>query len=251
MTTRLVTPPTRRPITTRLCNLEPDADLHLRYGLVDAWNCDEASGNLIGNYAGLTFTDTNTVGSAAGLIGTSRLHVRASSEYFTRADDAIFSPGDVDWWWAGWLYRNSIGVTQDFISKTAASNSEYTLELTSGNLLRLYVSGDGTANTTLSNANQTITDAVWTFFLAWHDSVANTINSRVNHGTVASAAHTTGTFNGTAALTIGRHTSAGQHYDGRLDCLAFGKAPPLGLTALADELSSFLYNGGAGRAWPW
>ena len=51
---------------------------------------DEASANAIDSHSnGLTLTDTNTAGSAAGKINTGRQFDRASNRYFTRASESL------------------------------------------------------------------------------------------------------------------------------------------------------------------
>lgn len=52
------------------------------------WKLDESSGNAVDSVGSLSLTDTNTVGTAAGVQGTARQFVRANSERLTRTTHA-------------------------------------------------------------------------------------------------------------------------------------------------------------------
>ena len=64
--------------------------------LISYWKLDEASGNATDSHGTNTLTDTNTVTSVAGKINTARYFTNANTEFFTLADNASLSTGDID-----------------------------------------------------------------------------------------------------------------------------------------------------------
>ena len=160
-------------------------------------------------------------------------------------DNAALSTGDIDFTIAGWVYLDSLPGSggQTFVSKWAAGQKEYTLlqEFNSpNNRFIFYVSSDGTAVTTV-NANTlgTPSIATWYFIVAWHDSVANTINIQVNNGTADSVAYTSGLINGTSAINLGSlNGTAGYYHNGRMDEFGFWKK------VLTSAEKTDLYNSG-------
>jgi len=212
----------------------------LKTNLISHWKCDETSGDLLDGHGSNNLTDTNTVTGAAGKVGTARQFTAANSEYFTINDNASLSTGDIDFTIAMWIYLDSTTGDRRFFSKTDNTDSEYNLfyrnstdriqfDINSGSIA---VAGD-----TLGSP----ADATWYFVVAWHDSVADTVNIQINNGTVDSAATANVGPSDTAfALQIGRLGTA--YMDGRLDEIAFWKR-----TLSAAERTQ-LYNGGNGLA---
>lgn len=184
-----------------------------------------------------------------------RQFITASSRYFSRADDANFSTGDIDFWMAGWVYFDTVATNMSLFGKwdSPANQREYLIffEPGAGNTITFGVSNDGSSAAVISSG-VTPSTATWYFVLAWHDSVNNTINIKVNNGTTQSTAHTTGVFNGTAATAIGAHdinTTPLYFLNGRMDSWCFGKNPVGGIAGLISALNTSLYNGGAGKTY--
>ncbi len=234
-------------------------DYRTRWGLTSFWELEEASGARADAHGTNNLVDNNTVTSAAGKVGTAAQFTAASSEYLSIIDNASISTGDVDWWLALWGYPDTLTGDPTLASRWNAStgNREYWLGyLSTSGRYALQVSPDGSSsgNTTVSANNRgAASTGAWDFVMAWHDSVNNTINIRVNHGTADSAAHTTGVFDSAAVFRLGALISGAgsltEFWNGRLDQAAFGKSPSGGIAALADEISSVLYNSGSGRTY--
>lgn len=213
--------------------------------LVSYWKLDEASGNALDIHGANALTDQNTVGTAAGVINTSRDFIATNTEYFSKTDNTDLSIGDVDFTLAGWFYLNAVGgLWNGLLNKwnIPGSSREYRLYYSSGGLrFGFQVSNDGTAEVTVTANNFGAPSAnTWYFIAVWHDSSANQIGISINAGTPDTTAHTTGVFDGTADFELGRDVDVG-YLDGRVDELGFWKPRVLSSQDISD-----LYNGGAG-----
>jgi len=225
----------------------------LHSGLLAYWPLHEPSGSrlsVMGDNSLLTLTDNNTVTGNPGIVEDASQFTAANSEYLSVADNALLSMGDIDMFMAIWVYLDTKPAESEILSKdNGASQREYAVRYLGGGTDRfnLLISGNGTANTQ-QNANTlgSPSTATWYFICAWHDSVANTINIRVNMGGVDSAAHTTGIFDGTSALNIGRSPfGAGTYLNGRACEAGIWKGRIL---TTSEQL--WLYNNGKGRTYP-
>jgi hypothetical protein len=226
------------------------------WGLVSHWKLNEASGDAIDSSGTNNLADTNTVTAADGILrpGGSRSGARqftaATFERFRLADNASLSTGDVDFAVACWAYFDSSpgGSGRTLISKWAR---EYLLlwnNEAAENRFAFHVSSDGAENVNVrANSLGAPATATWYFILAWHDSVGNTINIKVNNGTTDSAAHATGVFDGTAVFELGGLNDTGTYpMDGRIDEALFFKSPPGGIANKINDMSRILYNDGRG-----
>lgn len=64
----------------------------------NAWEMNEASGNVLDPIASATFTAANAPGSATGKVGNCRSFVKASSQYFYRASYTVPTTGSLSAW---------------------------------------------------------------------------------------------------------------------------------------------------------
>lgn len=179
----------------------------------------------------------------------------ANSEYLSIVDNSSLAMGDIDMWVAGWFNLNTLlgdrymFGTYDFGGNQRSWTISYTIAT---DRLRFLCSGDGTSGTAvniLADALGAPSTGVNYFILAWHDSVNNTLNIRINGGSVNSVAFTTGIHNSTSPLTVGCTLSSGTPtglVDGTIDNLFLGKSPPGGIAAVISDIQTTLYNGGAG-----
>lgn len=214
----------------------------LKSSLISYWKCDEASGNLLDAHGSNELTDTNTVTSDTGKINDARQFTAANSEYFTIADNASISTGDIDFTFAAWVYLDSKAANRRIIAKTDnGSNTEYQLTYRqSVDRFDFYIA-NGTIGVEANNLGSPST-ATWYFIVAWHDSVANTMNIQVNNGTADSGATGgTGPTDTAQDLQVGRLAS--EYMDGRIDEIAFWKR------TLSDSERTQLYNGGSGLSY--
>lgn len=210
--------------------------------------------NLVGYFAGedatdstgnTTLTNNNSVTFTAGKVGNAITCASASSQSLSAADNASLSMGDIDFTVACWaLLNTSAATTQGLVSKwnDPASDREWFLGAFSSRF-QFGVSNNGTAEQFIpANNLGAPSTGTWYFVVAWHDSVANTINICVNDGTVNSAAYSVGGRDGTATFRIGayRNTAFG-FLNGQVDEAMVWKR-----VITAAEITE-LYNAGAGR----
>lgn len=220
--------------------------MSMKTNLVGHWSLEAASGARVDDIGGNTLTDGNTVTQAVGKVGNAAQYTAANSEFLALADNAALSMGDIDFTLAAWVYLDSKTAIRPIISKYGgAGNREYILRYNSGNdRFDFLVSNDGTNSAPLVTAATfgSPSLATWSFVVGWHDSVANTLNIQINNGTVDSAAHTTGVFDGNTAFEVGSRTIGSQFFDGRVDQAAVWKR------VLTTQERTDLYSGGVGLA---
>lgn len=219
--------------------------------LVAYWSMEEASGTAIDAHAANDLAETgspNTIASATGVVSNARDCERDDTEYFTIADNADLSVGDIDFTVAGWVNMESAaaalwGVAGKWVP--AGDQREYLVYFdNAATKLVFTVSATGTSTTTVVNASTTQTTATWYFFVAWHDTDDNKIYLQINDGTVAEAAHTTGVFaTGTGGFDICSFSGNANHFDGLVDEVGFWKK------TLASDERTWLYNSGSGRSY--
>jgi len=224
--------------------------MSLLTSLVSYWNLNETSGTRSDAHSTNDLTDNNFVTSNTGILGNAGQFTRADNEFLSHVDNADLSTGDIDFTFTAWVYLDDKTTHQRIITKlnTVGNNREYIVGYDlSANRLFFIVYHDGTGG----SATQVDADnlgspstATWYFVVCWHDATANTLNIQVNNGTADSAAHSTGSFDGTATFNIGAQQSANQWWNGRIDEVGFWKR-----TLTAGEKTS-LYNSGSGFAYP-
>lgn len=209
------------------------------------WDMDEASGNVVDEVSGVTLTDVNTVGTATGLVNNARLFVRANSEYFEAADSSVLSKADVDFSFVCWVKATSTGIVQGVFAKNsgAAGNKSYICHINASNKFVWGMSADGSAVTSQISTGDSVTTTGWTMIYCFHDSVNNLMGLSVNNGTVESRAFTTGGFVSTEVFRIGWRDS------GNVANAAIDQFAAFDKVLSASDLT-YLYNAGAGRAYP-
>jgi|SRR5688572_30675063 len=209
--------------------------------LVAHWRLDEASGVRADAHGSNSLGDINTVGQAAGKIGNAASFVAANEESLSIADNAALSMGDIDFTIAGWVRFDTLAGA-GLVGKWATDSYEYLIYF-DGTNLRFHVSDDGTSNVSVVNS-ASISANTWYFFVAWHDAVANTLNISVNDNAAASAAHSTGVYDGAASLYFGRNEEGLTYLNGRLDAISIWKR------LLTASERTQLYNSGNGLDYP-
>src|SRR5678815_408362 len=185
-------------------------------------------------------------GITTGLMGSAANFVAASDDFLESTDTGL-QTGDITFGFTGRLNPySSVGADEHVLGRWyTAGNRSYRLIITGGKL-RWDVSNDGTATVSVTHPH-VLVDNTWIFFAVWHDSVANTINIKVNNETTQSVAHTTGVLTaGLANFYIGldQFTSAST-LDARVDSLSFWKNG----FPTESELAS-LFNSGLGFDYP-
>jgi hypothetical protein len=219
-------------------------------GLISYWKLDETSGNALDAHGSNPLTDVNTVGAAAGKLNGARDFVHANAEYFVHTSNSDFRTGDIDFTFALWAKSNVVSNANGmlFFKDVVPASPEYGMEVFNSRFdFEVWAAdGDGAATgELLANTFGDITAGVWYFVVAWHDSVANTLNIQVNGGAVDSLSYSAGVWAGSADFKLGNDDpSFGFSWDGQIDEVSFWKR------VLTAAERTALYNNGYGLAYP-
>jgi hypothetical protein len=186
-------------------------------------------------------------------VGGATNFVAASSQFLECPHNASLQMGDIDFTISMWVNDDTI----------AASNYEYYLSKGNPNAVGgeyAILGGLGTgsgptgfrvrdaANTAISAAVTSPTCSVqqgsgqWSHLVAWHDSIANTLNIQLNGGTISTQSLSSGVFAGTGPFRVAAGPS-GNFSNSAIDELCIFKR-----VLTADE-RTFLFNSGAGRTY--
>lgn len=206
------------------------------------WKLDEASGNALDAVGTNDLTDTNTVGTTTGKVGTARDFVAANGELFSHGDNATLSTGDVDFTITAWFKPQDMTANRIVVGK-GGGDIEYDIALRSGgpNLQFRACSGSGFAGLDAASDTTTLSAGTWYFVVGWHDATANTLNIQVNNGTVYSTSYSGGVYDGPNTFYIGKGFDSS--FDGAIDEVGFWKQ------VLTTQERTDLWNGGAGLAY--
>ncbi|MEW4569309.1 LamG-like jellyroll fold domain-containing protein [Tautonia sp. JC769] len=187
-------------------------------------------------------TGEQTPGRAVGFDG--------AGQSLSAASNASVQAGDGDWGWSGWIRLDSKASNFGIAGKgVATGDREWQLFYSASDVLRFLVAGSGGANRGEVDAAGLGSPPLgtWLFVSAWHDAAAQTVNIRVDDNP-PNAAATTGTLRtASGPFRLGAGGSIAGTMFGRMDNVAWYKAPPGGIGSRIAELHEFLYNGGAGR----
>lgn len=220
----------------------------LKTSLISVWEMDDASGNATDSHGSNTLTETSgTIASATGKIGNCRDFEDGDTEYFTIADNASLSTGDIDCTWSCWVNVESQNNQRTILCKDlTGTNREFRFWINSGGTSYGFgwlSMNNGTSAGQL-DMMQTITNGQWYFVVFWHDSVNNLIGMSVDDGTPVTVSYSGGMANSTAPFSIGWLDEApGLHFDGMIDQTAFWKR------VLTSAEITELYNSGNGKAY--
>lgn len=230
-------------------SLNPTPPSSLLTSIAAYWALEEASGTRVdATGRGNDLSPVNTPGNAAGKVGNGYAGVFANSTYLSLADSADLSMGDIDFTIACWVkFSEPVATTSGFITKwnDSANNREWFLGKFSSRF-QFGISSNGT----LETFRQATTfgaplQNTWYFIVAWHDSVANTINIQVNDGVVDSTAYALGGRDGTAAFRLGAYRDTAFNFlTGTID------EPGVWKRVLTVAERTALYNSGNGRTYP-
>lgn len=211
-------------------------------GLVAYWALESTAGT-DATGRGNTLSPVNTPTAVAGKVGNGANLVAASSQYYTIADNADLSMGDIDFTIAGWLKATTLPAAATLFGKWASGGTKEYWVGTLGTAANFFVSSDGSASTSKASAT-TLSTGTWYLVICWHDSVNNTINIQVNNGTVDSAAYASGVFDGAEPFRIGAMSLPNNFQNGIIDEVGVWKR-----VLTAGERTA-LYNAGAGITYP-
>jgi hypothetical protein len=168
-----------------------------------------------------------------------------SSQYYSRADHADLSAGDIDFTVCAWVNFESLTTGGVIACKADADGFEWTLYTVNGTVLRFSVcSADGFTNLTSATWGSGPATSTPYFIVAWHNSTANEIAIQVNNGTPVTQSYSAGSYNSDAPFQIGAgYPGDGLYLDGLVDNVGFWKR------LLTDPERTDLYNSGSGRSY--
>mgnify|MGYP001573794429 CR=1 FL=1 len=158
---------------------------NLLNSLMAFWPLDEASGTRKDAHSTNHLSDNGTVTQAAGKVGNAGQFTALNTEYLNILDNPALSTGDIDFCWAGWVYADSFGADRMIVTKaTAVPNREYTVwfDVAANRFQFRIFDGTNNVGTAVANSLGAPSTGTWYFIVAWHNSVANTVNISVNNG---------------------------------------------------------------------
>lgn len=216
------------------------------------YSLDEASGDAIDAHSTHDGTDTNTVGSAAGIVSNARSFTAASSEKFSVADHA-----DLDFSTAmtiqAWVYPVSPAANQTIASKWFyATQGAWTLSVVGAdtNDIRMLIANalDDAAGQSGDTTTNCLPADTWTHVVVIYDGSLSGNSNRLKiyvNGSQETLSFT-GTIpaslqNAATPLLLGDFGNLSRYWNGRLDEMGFWAR------ALTGAEVTELYNAGAGR----
>lgn len=208
---------------------------------------DSIGANHLTNNNSATFAQ----GKLGGATGATQL-VAASSQYWSIADNAALSTGDIDFTVLAWIYFDTKSANRAFVQKSGNGvTAEYLLQyFIDTDRLRFIVYNSNASLSTVVSADALGSPslATWYCVAAWHNTTDDTINIQVNDGAVNSAARTV-TISDTASLfAIGVESYAGfvNYWNGRIDNVCIAKSAAGGGGVLSAAQRTAFYNAGVG-----
>lgn len=228
--------------------------MSLMTDLVEYWPLNEASGTRAGLHASKALTDNNTVLSGTGLIyATVADFERSNTEWLSRANDTDLAvSGHQDYTYAMWVKLESKTGNMAIISKMEGASPfapEWRLQYRVSDVgnedrfrANTYSDGGAVGTGVYASSLGAPALATWYLLVVWHDATADTLNIQGNNGTVNSAAHSTGGWDGSHSFYVGGVNGL-DTYDGLLGPLMFWRR------VLTSQERSDLYNGAAGLSY--
>lgn len=223
------------------------------------WDLDEASGNRLDSGSnGQDLTEVPTVAAVAAQISNGTdFEATTDTSTLKRADNATLSLGaDVSFTFCAVVKRESVPVFPFVIvdkgaSASAGSDTEYRMEIEAGSGQNYYsfIVGNGSSSARVNaSTHGASSTSAFEFVLCWYDSVAETINIKVNNGTTDSTAWTGNTQDAGNAFSIGSASgNAGVRMDGIIDEVAFYKRVLTG-SEQTEIFTEIMTNG---DSYPW
>lgn len=245
-------------------SLPSSTDYPSRWGVVAHWPLDEVSAGAgavtrADAHGANDLTDNNTVTNAVGKIAAQCAQfTSANNEYLSIADNASLSVGPgVSYWGAGWFLFDALAALRGLVSRrsgTAARDWGLFFDTNNPNAQRIKHRIYDAAGTEIASVpyDVALSTATWYFVVWYYDAVNHLIGISVNGSAYTTVSTGVSEPADTAANFLIGILQAGttNPHSGRAESVTFGKDPPLGIAALRDEIRDTLYNGGAGRPYP-
>jgi len=156
----------------------------------------------------------------------------------------------VDFTIAAWVWLRATAATYGIFSNNVFGESGYVLQYSSASerfRFEVYSDTDATSITADATSLGKPDSQTWHLVVAWHDSVANTVNIQVNNGTVDSQSWAKGCGGSSSPLKIGvvwQDEGDGplSPFDGRIGPTCFWRTDAGGGGALSSSQRSELWN---------
>ena len=188
-------------------------------------------------------TNNNGVTQATGLVGKAASFAAASTQRLSVTSNSSQNPSG-SFTWDGWInpttVSGSFGVVHN--SQTDLHGQGYLVVIASGTL-QLFTFNAGT---TQGNVSVSLSANVWTYFRAWYDAVAVTVNIQLNNGAITTATALGPPLTSTFPLIFGTMDTgnSAEYYNGLMDEFGFWSR------VLTTAESTARYNAGAGNTYP-
>lgn len=195
---------------------------------------------------GRTLTNVNGATVEAGKVGNATRFSAPSLQYLERASDSSLQTGNYDWGLALWVNLDTGGGGGGIVTRDAGPSARE---------FRLVNSGPSVAVLTLLGGSFASVSAAittgWNFLLGWVDVAGATLNLKSNNGTTQSVALGTPNSPSTPPLRIGASAEVGSeaYFSGLVDAMVFFR-PSVPIGPIIDPINTTLWNGGAGREYP-
>lgn len=181
------------------------------------------------------------------------VNTNSTANYAEMNDTTGLSIGaSLDMTIACWYYPFVVATDTDcMVSKQAASNIEYSLQMNATSNFTITGSRDGTtAVTATATTFGSVAANAWYFVVGQYDFANTRLQISVNAGAAnTSAALTTGIFDGTAPFRLGLLGTGFNPMNGVVDCVGIWKSASGAGGLLTAAQIAFLYNGGVGCAY--
>jgi len=214
----------------------------LKEDLIAWYDLDEASGTRYDTHInGYDLTDNNTVGQAAGKIGSAASFVAANSEYLSLADNPDFSIGSSPWTFVCWVYLDSstsMGVACKG-PNGGFGGYEWTLSIDGNINAQARIQNGVDDFVAISAVNfGALSTGTWYMLHIRYDGIkfevgVNTVTNNIDY--------IAGGWDSNLEFRLGDGYADYGYMNGRIDLAAFWKR------ALTDEELVWLYNNGSAR----
>ena len=222
----------------------------LKDNLVALWELDEASGTRYDSHGTNHLTDGSSVGRTAGKYSSYGARLASSSgDHLYVADNPALSMNDETFSGAAWIRLTADNGIARLISKVDgdAESREYGLIWkVSAAQFAWRVDADGTGSSTTVEASSfgtPATDGTQWCWVYWYHEQGVGIGISVDNGTINTASHTTGIFQGTSAFYIGSTIAGNLYPDADIQQVGVWRK----LLSSDDRIA--IYNGGTGLAY--
>lgn len=163
------------------------------------------------------------------------------NDYWSRADNAALSTGNIDFSLSAWVKVDAVSGTQTIVGKgnfASPNQTEYRLYIASTGELSLTIE-TGAATQTFSTT-ETLSADRWYFVAFWHDATNNIVGLSID-GRDVTASYSAGSFDSSGPFTIGKAPNDTSDYlTGYICNVGFWKK------VLTEDERKQLYNLGTG-----